>query len=93
MNKTEDELDFERANQKIHLVEDQWHFPVMTKHGFVASNKEAPGFVRDYVYTKGEERIRLSTGVSSDYWTDLRTKKSGYWSDLEKYLKTLTAKV
>lgn len=82
---------FERADKKVHPVESQWHYPILTKYGFQPLTKEAVGFVRSYEYddTSGH-KIKCTTGVNSDYWEDPKTKKSGYWSDLEPYLKTLT---
>ena len=41
--------EFDKANQKIHKVEDQWHYPLMTKYKFEPITKEAVGFVRKYI--------------------------------------------
>lgn len=80
-------MNFEEANKAVHPVETQWHYPILTKHGFVPETKEAVGFVRAYIYKHEDGRvIKCSTGVSSDYWTDMATAKFGYWSDLEKYI-------
>jgi hypothetical protein len=78
---------FEEANKKVHPVETQWHYPTLTKHGFVPETKEQVGFVRAYTYTHPDgRRIRCNTGVNSDYWTDLDTKKFGYWRELEPHI-------
>lgn len=81
--------DFEKANQTEHPVENQWHYPILTKYGFEPQAKSAKGFVRRYEYTKGDHRIICNTGASSDYWSDANTKKIGYWRELEPYLKQL----
>ena len=86
MNKEERER-FEKADKKVHPVESQWHYPILTKYGFIAETKEAPGFVRAYTYKHPDGRsIKCNTGVNSDYWTDFDTKKFSYWSELEPYL-------
>lgn len=60
----------------------------MRAAGFVPETKEAVGFVRSYVYHHLDgRRIRVSTGVSGDYWNDLVTSKGGYWCDLEAHVK------
>jgi len=86
---------FEEANKKVHPVEDQWHYPILTKYGYEPVTKEAVGFVRSYDYTHPATRhtIRCCTGYSSDYWRTvpfLPESKQGYWSDLEPYLKELS---
>ena len=84
---------FEKANQTIHRVEDQWHYPIMSKYGFTALTKEAPGFVRSYLYERGNHTVQVTTGVNADYWIAMPSKRAGpqgYWADLEPYLKTLT---
>ena len=47
---TKEQSDFEKANQKVHKVEDHWSFEHMTKHGWIPQNKEGVGFVRNFVY-------------------------------------------
>lgn len=87
MNK--DELDrFNEADKKIHPVETQWHFPIMTAAGFIPETTEGVGFVRSYVYTHPDGRkIRATTGVNGDYWNDMTVNKGGYWCDLKAYVK------
>lgn len=81
---------FEQANQKVHAVEDQWHYPILTKYGFVAQDKTGVGFVRSYNYHHSSGvTIRCTTGSSADYWTHLNTKHHGYYGSLEGYLKSL----
>lgn len=78
---------FEEANKTVHLVETQWHFPILTKHGFVAETKEGVGFVRSYVYKHEDGReIVCTTGASADYWTDKHANATGYWGTLEKHI-------
>lgn len=78
---------FDEANKAVHPVEKQWHYPIMTKHGFVAETTEAVGFVRAYTYKHPDGRvIQCNTGCSSDYWTDMGTKATGYWNSLEAHV-------
>lgn len=74
------------GDTKVHPVESQWHYDILTRYGYVAKTKEAVGFVRSYDYEHADGRkITVTTGSSSDYW---RAKdKQGYWSELEPYLK------
>jgi hypothetical protein len=81
---------FEKANKKIHKVEDQWHYPIMTKYGFQPTTQEAVGFVRAYIYENDENyQIVCSTGYSADHWEDKTTGAFGYWRDLENHLKVM----
>jgi len=81
---------FEAANKKIHPVESQWHYQILTKHGFAPLTKDAAGFVRCYEYQHPSGRkIRASTGANADWWIDMETKKQGYWSTLDSWLDTL----
>lgn len=78
---------FEEANKTVHPVEKQWHFPILTKHGFVAETKEGVGFVRSYVYKHADGReIVCTTGLNADYWTDKQNKRTGYYGTLEEYI-------
>ena len=78
---------FDEANKKVHPVETQWHYKTLTDAGFEPETKEATGFVRKYKYKHPDGReIIVSTGASSDYWEDPKTKKGGYWGELEKYV-------
>lgn len=86
--------DFEKANEKVHAVEDQWHYPIMTKFGFVPKTDKATGFVRSYKYEHPNSNviIQCTTGASSDYWEDLTSSNNtpGYYSELEPYLSSLS---
>lgn len=95
---TQEKKTFAEANEVIHQVENQWHHPIMTAHGFKPITKEAKGFVRKYEYVNDAGyKIVCCTGVSADYFQDpqvtfaqLMAKVDGYlWSKLEPYLKTL----
>ena len=89
MEKASTGSSFEEGNKKVHPVETQWHYPVMTKHGFEPVTKEGVGFVRSYVYehpTTGQ-KIKVTTGYNIDHWEDVKTKKGGLWNDLESYLQ------
>jgi hypothetical protein len=80
---------FATADKKVHSVESQWHHPILTKHGFKAITPSAEGFVRSYRYEHPDGRvITAHTGVNSDYWVDQKTKKQGYWADLEPHVTT-----
>lgn len=82
-------MNFEEANKKVHKVEDQWHFPILTAYEFQSATPESTGLVRRYKYT-GPNGVIVTcvTGASSDYWESSDGKR-GYWSALEPYLKTL----
>ena len=84
-------MDFDEADAKIHSVQSEWHYEIMTRYGFVAKNDTAVGFVRSYEYENSSSgiKIRFNTGYSSCYWVDETNNKQGYWSDLEQYLKSL----
>lgn len=77
--------DFERANKRIHKVEDQWHYPIMTKYGFKPLKELAVGFVRQYKYSNGLDIITCNTGVNAEYWQ--APQGFGYWADLEPHMK------
>jgi len=87
------ESDFREANETIHPVEQQWHYPILTKYGFVPITKTAQGFVRSYVYEHPvtREMVSANTGASADYW-ETTGKGSGdfshFWAGLEPYLKS-----
>ncbi len=86
-------MDFEAADNYVHSVESQWHYPIMRKHGYVADTKEAPGFVRTYKYTNPStgHSMSVTTGARSDHWTDAANRASGYWSSLDEHLASLTS--
>ena len=84
--------DFEAANSRVHNVENEWHYPIMTKYGFSPREKQGVGLVRGYNYDHPSgHSVGVNTGVSSDYWTNNATGKTGYWRDLEPHLKTLSS--
>jgi len=78
---------FNKANEKIHPVETQWHYPILQRYGFEPVTKEAKGFVRSYSYKKGAHEIICTTGVNADHWKDTINGSYGYWKDLEPHLK------
>jgi hypothetical protein len=81
--------DFIKANEKVHKVEDQWHFPVLTKYGYISETKERVGFVRSYVYVSEKgNTVTCTTGVNCDYWKSSNGER-GYHSSLELYLKRI----
>lgn len=82
--------DFEKANKKVHKVEDQWHHPVLTKHGYVPKDKEGVGFVRSYRYIHPENGIMIlcATGASADYWRS-SDGNHGYHGSLKSYVEGL----
>jgi hypothetical protein len=86
-----DDEDFNKrlneADKIIHPVETQWHYPILTKYGFMPVTKTSQGIVRRYEYVKSDKRIVCCTGMNADYWT---TKGGfGYCTTLEEYLKSL----
>jgi hypothetical protein len=90
MNMTNQQV-FNEANNMAHPVEIQWHYPIMTKYGFVPQERERLGFVRSYNYVHPSgHHIRVTTGASGDYWTDeIVNGERGYWMALEPYIKSL----
>jgi hypothetical protein len=81
------DIGFNDANKKVHPVETQWHYKTLTDAGFNPETKEATGFVRKYKYQHPDGRqIVCTTGASADYWEDPKTKKSGYWGELENHV-------
>jgi hypothetical protein len=82
---------FVEANQVIHPVESQWHFPIMAKHGYIPVTKEAIGFVRSYKYINPttNHSMTATTGPNADYWTD-NEGGYGYWGSLDDHLNSLT---
>jgi hypothetical protein len=81
-------MDYTKANKK-HLVEDEWHYPIMTKFGYEPLEKFQLGLVRSYKYKKNGHEITLKTGVNSDYWRDDENNTGGFWADLEPHLKKI----
>jgi hypothetical protein len=85
---------FEEANQKVHKVEDEWHYARAMKMGFEPVTKEGIGFVRSYTYKHPNGTVlRCATGLNADYWSALVDGKEvagGYWADLDKYVQNWT---
>ena len=86
---------FDLANKAVHLVENQWHYAILTPFGYIPDDKEAVGFVRSYTYTHPHtgHSIQCNTGYQSDYWVDETTKQQGYWAALKPHLKLTTGQV
>jgi len=79
-----------QGDKITHSVETQWHFKYLNAAGFTPETLEGTGYVRHYVYSHPNgHRIKACTGVSGDYWVDLKTKEQGYWIDLIIYLRDL----
>lgn len=89
-----DNKTFQSANEKVHPVETQWHYAILTRHGFTPVTREATGFVRSYryVHPSGLE-IVCTTGVNRDYWTNPNgadvSAPGTSWSKLEPYIVSL----
>lgn len=77
---------FERANNKMHPVEEQWHYARLTKYGFTSETEPQKGFVRGYIYTHPDGReIRAFTGLQADYW--ISPTAMGYPMALDAHLR------
>ena len=85
------ESDFAKANKVEHLVEIQWHYPILIKYGYEPETKIGIGFVRSYTYSnkKTNRKIICTTGAHADHWSDPDNKSGGYWASLEPYVKEL----
>lgn len=90
---TSEQTSFEQANQKVHPVEKQWHFPILTKFGYTPITPQQTGFVRTYVYEKDGHQITCTTGSHADYWRDEANAAGGYWVALEPHLRKLAGTV
>ena len=78
----------ETADKKIHPVETQWHYNILTKHGFTPSTKEATGLVRSYIYTHlNGYKITAATGYHRDHWVDNLSGDHGLHFSLEEHLE------
>jgi len=85
---------FNKANQAVHKVENQWHYKALTDFGFIPVDTEQVGFVRAYTYKHPNgHTISGHTGGHCDYFLDYdkKTTDNNYWSDLEPHLKNLKA--
>ena len=81
----EERTKFNEANKAIHKVEDQWHYPIMMEKGYEALTKEGVGFVRSYLYKKGDMEVKCTTGYSADHWSN-NEGGYGYWGSLKSSL-------
>jgi len=79
-----------KGDQKLHPVETQWHYKILTEYGFVCNDPPQKGFVRSYTYRHPVtgRTITTTTGCHSDYWEDA-VSGYGYWSTLEDHLKSI----
>ena len=84
---------FAEAQEVVHPVEKEWHYPIFLKYGFVPNTLTGKGMVRSYTWTHPTLglRMRWSIGVNADYFTDLDTDVGGYWTELEPYLEKITS--
>lgn len=82
---------FNKANQKVHPVETQWHYDRMVAAGFTPITKSQTGFVRKYEYENAEgHKIDVHTGANADYWRDRTTGEGGYGSMLSRHLASIS---
>ena len=93
-DRVEELKDFNRrlqeADEVMHNVEKEWHYSIMIKYGFKPITKTQKGFVRHYEYQNEKGcRVIVKNGLNNDYWEDITTGKSGYWSSLEPHLKDI----
>lgn len=80
-----------KADEKIHSVENEWHYVYLIEAGFIPETKEAKGLVRHYVYVHPSGvKVTCNTGVNSDYWSSTAEgsipANGGYWGSLQPYL-------
>lgn len=78
-------MDFKSANNIAHPVENEYHYKLLTKYGFVCNDPAPTGFVRKYKYTNGNKDITVCIGASADYFEGFCG--FGYMSKLETELK------
>ena len=85
---TQDESErFQKANEKVHAVIDQWHYDLMTRNGYKPLTMTGKGFVRSYEYTHPVfGTIRCTTGSCGDYWSDKTTGAGGWHGTLAQHL-------
>ena len=83
MNQAE-QAAFNKSDQVVHLVEKQWHYPILTGAGFVPVTLSAKGFVRTYEYVRGDITVHCTTGSRADYWRS-STGAGGYWASLQPF--------
>ena len=84
---TNEELErFNKANEAIHKVEDEWHYPILVSGGFIPVNKTASGFVRAYFWEHPSGiNFTFKIGANADYWR-CSTGEGGYGSTLKDFI-------
>ena len=86
---------FRKYNEKIHPVENEWHFKILSPLGFLPEQDSAKGFVRkfDYIHHETGIEVTASSGASSDHWRSKSPEHpgTGYWSSLEPWAKKALA--
>lgn len=88
---TEEKTNFQKANEAIHNVENEWHYPIMKRNGFEPNDKTKTGMVRSYEYENiNGHKVTGNVGVNKDYWVD--GEEQGYWDDLEAHLIKVNTK-
>jgi len=83
------------VHEKVHSVESQWHYTIMTKYGYKTEVRERKGLVRSYNYSSSNDckDITCSTGVNGDHWftrSECGGWAGGYAGELEDYLRSIT---
>lgn len=79
------------ADEKVRLVENEWHYKILIKYGYVPETKTQTGFVRTYKYVHPNGYIIIiNHHLNSDAWSDPNNNAGGYWSSLETHVKKLT---
>ena len=89
---TQQELEsFNKADKRVHKVEEEWHYPIFIKYGYEPIEKKGIGFVRSYNYVHKERgnKVKWTTGYSRDYWEG--SGGYGLWADLEPFLQKLNS--
>lgn len=81
-----------KADEKIHQVETEWHYKDLIAAGFVPETKEAKGLVRSYTYKHPSGVVvSCTTGFHSDNWRSSAEgsipANGGYWGSLKPYLE------
>ena len=87
-------MTFEEADKVVHQVWHEWHCPILLKYGFQPITKTGVGFVRSFIYERGDgEKIKMTTGCNADYFEVLagtpNTQEKCYPGNLEPHLQTL----
>lgn len=78
------------ADEKVHLVENEWHYKILTKYGYVPETKTQTGFIRKYKYVHPDGHvININHHLNCDMWSDPNNNKYGYWSTLDTHVNRL----